>query len=383
MTTNRRTRRPLIALLLSLAVFATACGSDSTDTAQDATTTTLAPPDDTDTAAPADDEPAATDAPAEDEPAATDPPAEDIEPLTIRLAPWGGMFIDFIDLYVAEENGYFADAQIDLEQLPGAGAGDAVRQVVVGNADIAMADPFSAFFATAQGADLEGIYCPYTKNWLTMIVNNSAGIETPADLEGKTIAVTSQASTSKWYAQLLLAANGLTENDVTMAATGTDFGAALISGEAQAASTWGSINWALIDQGGLGDVENYSIWEYEQVPGPNDVYFANRAWVEENEAGLARFIDALEEAKLWIEANPDEAAEIGSRYAVGAENLERNRAVIDYRIDMQNEGPGVAENGMGWCDVPTISDIAAQAVELGILEEQPDVDGIITNRFIG
>lgn len=355
----------MFALLLALTLFAASCGSDGDDSSASTDTTA----DSTDTANDS------TDGDSTD----ADAPAD---PTTIRIVPWGGMFIDFIDLYVGEEMGYFAEEGVVVEQLPGAGAGDAVQQVLAGNADIAMADPFSGFFAVAQGADLEGFYCPYTKNWLTMIVNNAAGISEPADLAGQTIAVTSQASTSKWYAQLLLAANGVDENDVTFAATGIDFGSALLAGEAQAASTWGSINWALFDAGGFGDtIDDYEIWEYEQVPGPNDVYFADRGWLDENDDAVAGFIRALEKSKAFVADNPDDAAEIGSRYAVGADNMERNRAVIDFRIDMQNTGPGVADNGIGWCDVPTISDIADQGVELGILEQAVDVGSIITNRY--
>lgn len=380
-----------MAVLLAAALLFTACGDDEEPAAP-----APAPAEEPEPAAEPEPEPEpAAEPEPEPEPAeepepAAEPepepePAAPPEPIDIRLVTWGGgKFIDFIDLYVAEENGYFAEAGVTLEQLPGAGAGDAVRQLVAGNADIAMADALSGFFATIAGADLEGIYCPYTQNWMTMLVNTGAGIESPEDLRGKTVAVTSQASTSKWYAALLLADNGITEEDVTFAATGIAFGEALLGGQAQAASTWGSINWALLEAGGIPDdqVGDYEIWQYTQVPGPNDVYFANRSWVDENEDGVGRFIDALEKAKLWIQENPEAAAEIGSRYAVGADNMDRNLAVIDYRIQMQSEGPGVAENGMGWCDVTTIQDVADQATELGILPDAADASAVISNRFI-
>ncbi len=402
-TPNRRGRMPRLrwlAVPLAAALLLGACGSDDDDEEPAATPAPAAEPA-PEPAADPDPEPAAEPEPAmESEPAADpdpepaaepdpepDPEPEPVpppEPIDIRLVTWGAAkLIDFIDLYVAEENGYFAEAGVNLEQLPGSGAGDAVRQVVAGNADIAMADTFSGFFAVLAGEDLEGIYCPYTQNWMTMLVNTAAGIEGPEDLRGKTIAVTSQASTSKWYAALLLAANGITEDDVTFAASGIDFGTFLLGGEAQAASTWGSINWALIDNGGIpaDQVDDYEIWQYDQVPGPNDVYFAKRGWVDDNADGVGRFIAALERAKLWIEENPDAAAEIGSRYAVGADNMERNLAVIDYRIQMQNNGPGVAEHGMGWCDVATIQDVADQGTELGILADAVDASAVISNRF--
>ena len=147
---------------------------------------------------------------------------------TIRLVPWGPKLIDFIDIYVGEENGYFKQAGIKIEQMRGAGAGDAVRNIVAGNGDIAMADPLSAFFAIQAGAELEGFYCPYTKNWMTLMINKTKGIKTPADLRGKTIAINSMGSTTRYYLMVLLGRNGMTESDVTEVATGLDFASALV-----------------------------------------------------------------------------------------------------------------------------------------------------------
>jgi len=301
---------------------------------------------------------------------------------TLRIVPWGPRIIDFIDLYVGEENGYFAAAGIRIEQLAAEGAGDAVRNVIAGNADIAMADQFSGYFAMTKGADIRGFYCPYTKNWMTLVVNKNKGIASPADLRGKTIAVTSQASTSRYNVMYLLAANGLSEDDVTMAAVGRDFASVLLGGTVDAASTWGSINWGMFQNVGDPAEAGFEIWEYEEVPGPNAVYFSRRQWIDANKDVLRRFVAALDQAKRWIAENPDQAAEIGARYAVGADNLARNRAVIDLRIEMQSTGPGVAEHGMGWCDIDTMSRIANEAVELGILDQRIDVADVITNEFI-
>lgn len=301
---------------------------------------------------------------------------------TIRIAPWGPKVIDFIDLYVGEENGYFAEAGIRIEQMAAEGAGDAVRNVVAGNADIAMADPFSGYFAIQRGADLRGLYCPYTQNWMKLVVNTAHGIEKPSDLKGKTIAVTSQASTSRFYAMFLLAANGLTEDDVRMAGVGRDFASVLLGGTVDAASTWDSLNWAMFQNVGSPEEQGFQIWEYEQVPGPNEVYFARGDWIEQNKDLLHRFIKALHKSKRWIEQNPEKATEIGSRYALGADDLVRNRAVIDLRVKMQNNGPGVAEHGMGWCDIDTMSSVVTQAVDLGILEKNIDMDAVITNEFL-
>ena len=50
----------------------------------------------------------------------------------------------------------------------------------------------------------------------------------------------------------------------------------------------------------------------------------------------------------------------------------RNRAVIDMRVKMQNSGPGVVENGMGWCDVDAISNLANDSFKNGILNKEDE-----------
>ena len=304
---------------------------------------------------------------------------------TIRLVPWGPKLIDFIDLYVGDENGYFKEAGIKIEQMRGAGAGDAVRNVIAGNGDIAMADPLSAFFAIQAGAELEGFYCPYTKNWMTLMVNKTKGIKTPADLRGKTIAINSMGSTTRYYLMVLLGRNGMTESDVTEVATGLDFASSLLSGRADAASAWESMNWGMLVAGGIptDQVSDYEVWPYSDIiPGPNDVYFAKPDWLKKNSGLVQRFIRALEKSKRFVQAHPDEAAKIGQKYAIGADNLGRNRAVIDMRVKMQNSGPGVVENGMGWCDLDAISDLANDSLKMGILNKKMDVSKIITNKFL-
>ena len=303
---------------------------------------------------------------------------------TIRLVPWGPKLIDFIDIYVGEENGYFKQAGIKIEQMRGAGAGDAVRNIVAGNGDIAMADPLSAFFAIQAGAELEGFYCPYTKNWMTLMINKTKGIKTPADLRGKTIAINSMGSTTRYYLMVLLGRNGMTESDVTEVATGLDFASALVSERADAASAWESMNWGMLVAGGIpkDQVSNYEVWPYADIiPGPNDVYFAKPDWLDKNSDLVGRFIHALEKSKRFVQAKPDEAAKIGQRYAIGADSLVRNRAVIDMRVKMQNTGPGVIENGMGWCDVEAITNLADDSLKNGILNKKMNVPQIISNRF--
>ena len=300
----------------------------------------------------------------------------------IRIVPWGPKFVDFIDWYVGEEQGFFAEAGIKIEQRAAEGAGDAVRYVVAGNADIAMADPFSGFFAIQRGAKLQGLYCPYTKSWMTLVVNETKGILSPQDLKGRTIAVTSQASTSRYATMFFLAANGLSEDDVTMASVGRDFASVLLGGSVDAASTWDSVNWAMFRKIGTPEENGFKVWRYEQMPGPNEVYFAREEWAQSNPDLIQRFLTALEKSKQWIEQNPEGATEIAAQYALGGDDLVRNRAIVDLRIAMQSSGPGVDQHGVGWCDTDTMSSMVKEAVALGILDNDIDVNAVFADQFV-
>ncbi|GIT08787.1 MAG: hypothetical protein CM1200mP30_24170 [Pseudomonadota bacterium] len=45
------------------------------------------------------------------------------------------------------------------------------------------------------------------------MIKKTKGIKTPADLRGKTIAINSMGSTTRYYLMVLLGRNGMTESD--------------------------------------------------------------------------------------------------------------------------------------------------------------------------
>lgn len=78
--------------------------------------------------------------------------------------------------------------------LPGAGGGDAIRNILSGQADVAFTDPGSFFMALDKGEKLVAIYDIYPQNVFNVVSLKSSGIRKPADLKGKKIGVYSLAS---------------------------------------------------------------------------------------------------------------------------------------------------------------------------------------------
>ncbi|PPH17141.1 hypothetical protein C5C90_03520 [Rathayibacter sp. AY1D4] len=121
---------------------------------------------------------------------------------------------EFAGEFFADSKGYFTEAGLaGVTLTPGPSTG--VAELLSGSADVALSDAVSIGTAIAQQeAPLKIIGATYQKNPFTVLSIKTAGnIATPADLAGKKIGV--QASNTSLF-QALLAANGLSESDLTV-----------------------------------------------------------------------------------------------------------------------------------------------------------------------
>src|SRR5690606_8943828 len=68
-----------------------------------------------------------------------------LEPFT--LAGWSKPITEVINLLAEPDKGFFKEEGLEFRYLPGAGGGDALRNLLSGQADIAFTDPGSFFAA--------------------------------------------------------------------------------------------------------------------------------------------------------------------------------------------------------------------------------------------
>lgn len=134
---------------------------------------------------------------------------------------------EFSGEFFADSKGYYKDAGLTVTLTPGPSTGAA--ELLSGKTDIALSDAVSIGSVVAsEGAPLKIIGTTYQKNPFTVLSLKSKGnIATPADLKGKKIGV--QDSNTALF-KALLAANGLTDKDVTIVPVQYD-PAPLLSGD--------------------------------------------------------------------------------------------------------------------------------------------------------
>ena len=113
------------------------------------------------------------------------------------VAGWNKPLSEFTNLLVDEDKGFFRSRGLDLGYVPGAGGGDAIRNLLSGQADVAFTDPSSFFAALDKGEKLRAIYDIYPQNIFNVVSLKSQNITKASDLKGKKIGVYSLASATQ------------------------------------------------------------------------------------------------------------------------------------------------------------------------------------------
>ena len=180
------------------------------------------------------------------------------------VAGWSKPITEITNLLVEQDKGFFKAKGIDLAYVPGAGGGDALRNLLSGQADVAFTDPGSLFAALDKGEKLRVVYDIYPQNVFNVVSLKSANILKPADLKGKRIGVYSLSSGTRQNLQVLLHQAGLSEADVTVVVTGLLNFAPLMQGQVDATAATDT-GLFIGRQKGLADVNVMEVKNYLNV----------------------------------------------------------------------------------------------------------------------
>ncbi len=145
----------------------------------------------------------------------------------------------FVLLYIAEAKGYLADEGLEVTYKSFTSGRDALTSVVNGESDIATVYETPVVLRTLEGEKLGVITELHNSTRNTaLIARRDKGISVPADLKGKTIAV-SKNTNGEFFLFLFLISKGIRLTDVTFVDTmPQDMVKALKEGTIDAVATW-------------------------------------------------------------------------------------------------------------------------------------------------
>ena len=223
----------------------------------------------------------------------------------------------FAGYYVALENGFYAEEDLNVTIKPGGPDVAPVQVLMGGGADVMVDWMPSALAAREQGAPVVNIAQPFKSSGMMLTCRKDTGIESPADFAGNTLGVWfygNEYPFLSWMSSLGISTEG--GDGVTVLKQGFNVDP-ILQGQAACVSTM-TYNeyWQIIDAGLTADDLVTFKYEDQGVATLEDgLYVLEEKLADAEFTGqMERFVRASMKGWKWAEANPTEAAMIVLEY---------------------------------------------------------------------
>ena len=211
---------------------------------------------------------------------------------------------DHAPLFVAQENGYFAEAGLEVELIAPADPNDPPKLVAAGKADLAVSYQPQLHIQVAEGLPLVRIATLVATPLNTLLVLADGPVQSIADLKGRTVGY-SVGGFEDALLGAMLERHGLSVDDVTLVNVNFSLSPSLISGQVDAViGAYRNFELNQMDIEGRPGRAFYI--EEEGVP-PYDELIVVANTERQDDPALRRFVDALERGVQFLVNRPDES----------------------------------------------------------------------------
>ncbi len=212
-------------------------------------------------------------------------------------------------VHIAVAKGYFAEEGLDVQPLMHTYGKAALQSVLEDKADFATVAETPVMFNVLKGEKIfviANIEASAMNN--AIVARKDAGINATGDLKGKRIGFT-PGTTSEFFLDSLLTANGLTRKEIQPVALKPDeMQGAVMTKKVDAVSTWNYPLTLINRQLGADGTILYDREIYTEMFN----IAARQEFVQKNPETVKRFLRALIKAENFVAKNPDEAQTIMS-----------------------------------------------------------------------
>ncbi len=363
----------LVGLLGALTLLVAACGGDDDDTATTEAAVTTAAAGASTTA------PAASGGTSTTVGGATSTTAGGDEFAVMPEMTDISLILDFVPggihagIYSALAEGYFEEANLNVDIQPPTSSADTLRLVVADQATIGIAPVADVASLRAQGEEIQ-VFMALEQVPLGALMSTEAiGVTDPSELADSTIGVTGVPS-DEAIARFILESSGVDPDSVEFITIGFDAVGNLIGQTVDAAIGFWSAEAVVLELEG----ETPVVWradEFGAPPYPELVFFASETRVAEEGEMLQAFYDAVARGYAFALDDPDAAVQ----------NLSDNADGIDVEFasaEFANVEPYFlgADGNFGTLDEAAFDEYLEWATGEGILESKPE--GLLTTQFM-
>lgn len=279
----------------------------------------------------------------------------------------------FAGYYVAADKGYYTERNLDVEILPGGPDITPSQKVNTGAADIAVDWVGSLLANRDKGQPLVDVAQFYQSSGLLLISKKTAGINSPADLKGKTVGVWTGGNEYEFRALMDKYSfdNSIDNNkDMTVVKQGFEMDT-FINGQLDAASAMVYNEYPVVLEAGIPESDiNIINYNDEGVGMLEDHLFTTEDNVKNKRDILIRFLAASQ--KGWQDAVSDQA------YAIDAvmKRVDPNTTNKDHQITMMKEVAklvmpgGLTSDKVGFIDEAKFKTTADIALKFNVITKE-------------
>ncbi|WP_210530459.1 ABC transporter substrate-binding protein [Rubellimicrobium arenae] len=276
--------------------------------------------------------------------------------------------------FLSIDNGHFTEAGLEVEITEGNGSLDAIPKVATGAFPVGFADINSLmrFLDQNPGAPVTAVMMIYDKPPFAVVGRKSLGVETPADLTGKTLGA--PPPDGAWAQFPIFAAeNGLDMDQITVEPVGFPVREPMLAdGQVQAITGFSFTSTLNTERLGVpaDDISVMLMADYGVALYGNAI-IVNTAWAEANPELLTGFLGAVADGWKDAIANPEAAVQaLLDRNPAADPGLEQRR--LQLAIDANVLTPWVREHGMGNIDPVRMATAIEQTKSVYTFAGTPD-----------
>lgn len=212
-------------------------------------------------------------------------------------------------IIVAQEKGYFADQNLEVEVIAPADPSDPPKMVAAGQADLAISYQPQLHLQVAEGLPLIRVGTLIASPLNCLLVLEDGPVKTSAELQGKKIGF-SVAGVEEALLVAILSQHGLTLDDVELVNVNWSLSPSLMSGQVDA--VLGAYRNFELNQMEIEGVAGRCLFiEEEGVPSYDELIYVAKSDALNTDM-ISRFLRATELATQYIVNHPEESWEIFS-----------------------------------------------------------------------
>lgn len=279
-------------------------------------------------------------------------------------------------IFVAKEKGYFEEQGLDVRIEMPADTNDPLKLAATGKVDLAISYQNQTILSRAEGIPIVSVAAYVRHSLDSIMMKKESGIESPKDLEGKSVGYPSTVITEA-VIQTMVEADGGDFEKVTMTDVGWDLIPAIATGNVDAIGG-GYINheYILLNKEGM-DMNLLKLSDYGVPDNYELVIVAGEDIFNKKKESIQKFWQAIEKGHAFVKSNPEEGLQIllDNENADSALNKEVETESLEILLPLMED-----ENvPFGYQDEESWQEVADWLFEMGVIKTKVDPQEIVQN----